>query len=210
MLKIVIAFEHSLLRYGIKSILHEKWQIAEIAEAHNAAETSALLHRGPWDLLILDSALSGLSCLQVMEEVHLSASRLPVLVVSLHPDNLFLQRVFKSGASGYLAKHSTLEEFVLAVRILLERGRYVSASLAEQTVFSLQTLTKEQADTLLSNREFEVIRLLASGKTVSQIARMLSLSVKTISTYRARILKKMGLQTTAELIRYAVQNGLVQ
>jgi DNA-binding NarL/FixJ family response regulator len=208
MLRIVIRTENTVLSYGIKYLLHAKLQIAEIADAYNAAQADALLHRGAWDLLILDGALPGLSSLQVLEKARLCASYLPVLVMNLRPDALVLPRVLKAGASGYLATNSAPEEFVRAVRILTEGGRYVSASLAEQMVFSRQKI--EQAEALLSNRELQVIHLIAGGKTISEIARMLSLSVKTISTYRARILKKMGMQTTAELIRYAVQNGLVE
>lgn len=209
MLNIIIATDQFLLRYGVKHLLAENGKNSEIAQVRNAAEATALLHRGAWSLFLLDRALSRWRCLEILEEVRLHSPRLPILIINLHADDLLLRQILGAGASGYLAPDSAPEEFVLALRTLRDGGRYVSASLAEQVVFDLQKTAIEPGYSQLSNREWEVLHLIACGKTVSEIALMLSLSVKTISTYRSRILKKLDMQTSAELIRYALQNGLV-
>jgi len=154
--------------------------------------------------------MPGRSGLEVLREIKKSRPKLPVLVLSMHPENQFAVRVLKRGASGYMTKESASEELVGAIRKVLAGGRYVSASLAEKLATYLAGDTQKPIQELLSDREFQVLRLIASGKIVSEIARELSLSVKTISTYRTRILEKMGLRNNAELMHYAMQHQLVE
>jgi DNA-binding NarL/FixJ family response regulator len=154
--------------------------------------------------------MPGRSGLEVMREIRKLRPRLPVLVLSIHPENQFAVRVLKLGAAGYMTKESAAEELVKAVKKVLSGGRYVSAALAETLAINLVTDSVKPPQELLSDREFQVLRLIASGKIISEIARELVLSVKTISTYRSRILEKMGLRNNAELMHYAMQHHLVQ
>lgn len=210
MLRFIIADDHAIVRHGVKQILNEGLENVEIAEAQNADEAMALVRRGVWDLLILDVTMPGRSGLEVLQEVKSYSPPSRILVLSMHPEDQLAQRVLKAGASGYLTKDSAPEELIAAVRKILDGGKYVSASLAERLVADLQGGVQGPAHEELSNREYEVMRHIASGKTVSQIAEILSLSVKTISTYRTRILQKMGMQTNAELTHHAVRNHLVE
>lgn len=153
--------------------------------------------------------MPGRSGLEVLREIKRSKPRLPVLVLSMHPENQFAVRVLKRGASGYMTKESAPDELVGAIRKIMAGGRYVSTSLAEKLATYLSSDNQKQPQEMLSDREFQVLRLIASGKMVGEIAKELSLSVKTISTYRARILEKMGLKNNAELMHYAMQHELV-
>jgi DNA-binding NarL/FixJ family response regulator len=154
--------------------------------------------------------MPGRSGLEVLREIKKHKPRLPVLVLSMHPENQFAVRMLKRGANGYMTKESAPVELVGAIKKVLAGGRYVSPALAESLATYLAADTQKPAQELLSDREFQVLRLIASGKIVSEIARELSLSVKTISTYRTRILEKMGLRNNAELMHYAMQNQLVE
>lgn len=162
-----------------------------------------------WDIVVLDITMPGRSGLEVLREIKRSKPRLPVLVLSMHPENQFAVRVLKRGASGYMTKESAPDELVGAIRKIMAGGRYVSTSLAEKLATYLSSDNQKQPQEMLSDREFQVLRLIASGKMVGEIAKELSLSVKTISTYRARILEKMGLKNNAELMHYAMQHELV-
>jgi two-component system invasion response regulator UvrY len=206
--KIVLKTRLSLVRHGVQSLLYERWKNAEITEVSYPADIIALQNQERWDMLILDCTVSRWRCLEFLDEGRRHAARLPVLIVNIHADDLFLRRILSAGAAGYLAADVTPQEFIQAVQTVRSGGRYISASLAEQTVFILQATATEPAHARLSNREHEIIHLLANGKTISEAAQTLSLSVKTASTYRARILKKLGLRTNAELILYAIQEGL--
>ena len=161
-------------------------------------------------LVILDITMPGRSGLEVLKEIKRSRPKLPVLVVSMHPEDQFAVRVLKAGASGYMTKESAPEELVGAIKKVVNGGRHISASLAELMAAYISVDTRRPPHELLSNREFQVMRLIASGKTVSAIARELSLSVRTVSTYRTRILEKMGMKNNAELMRYAIQHQLVE
>ena len=161
-------------------------------------------------MVVLDITMPGRSGLEVLREIKKSRPKLPVLVLSMHPENQFAVRVLKSGASGYMTKESAPEELVGAIRKVLAGGRYVSNSLAEKLASYVSTDSEKDPQELLSDREFQVLRLIASGKMVSEIARELSLSVKTISTYRTRILEKMGMKNNGELMHYAMQHQLVE
>ncbi len=193
----------------MKQILTDAFKRANYGEARNAQEALDLVWKQEWDVVVLDITMPGRNGLEVLREIRRSKPRLPVLVLSMHPENQFAVRVLKSGASGYMTKESAPEELVGAVKKVLAGGRYVSNTLAETLAASL-SISQKAPQEKLSDREFQVLRLIASGKMMSDIARELSLSIKTISTYRARILEKMGMKNNAELMHYAIQNRLVE
>lgn len=209
-MKILLADDHAVVRHGLKQILAEEYQRAAYGEARNAQEALDLIWKEHWDIVILDITMPGRSGLEVLREIKRSKPRLPVLVLSMHPENQFAVRVLKRGAAGYMTKESAAEELVGAVKKIMGGGRYVSTSLAEKLATYVSSDSQKPPQELLSDREFQVLRLIASGKIVSEIARELSLSVKTISTYRTRILQKMGLRNNAELMHYAMQHQLVE
>lgn len=194
----------------MKDILAQEFKKATFGEARNAHEALDLIWKEPWDVVVLDITMPGRSGLEVLREIKKSKPRLPVLVLSMHPENQFAVRVLKRGASGYMTKESAPDELVGAIKKVLGGGRYVSTSLAEKLATYVSTDTPQAPQELLSDREFQVLRLIASGKLVSEIAKELSLSVKTISTYRTRILEKMGLRNNAELMHYAMQHQLLE
>lgn len=208
-LKILIADDHAVVRQGLKQILAEDFDTIEFGEAGNADETLAQTAKSKWDLLILDINMPGKSGLEILNDLKKLRPELPILYLSVNSEDQYAIRVIRAGASGYLAKDSAPEELVTAVKKVLTGGKYISASLAEKLAVGLQPKMEKPPHEHLSNREFQVLRLIASGKTPTEIAGVLSLSVPTISTYRARILEKMKLNTSAELMRYALQNGLV-
>jgi two-component system, NarL family, invasion response regulator UvrY len=209
-MRILLADDHAVVRHGLKQILADEFKRAAFGEARNAQEALDLVWKENWDIAILDITMPGRSGLDVLREIKKSKPRLPVLVLSMHPENQFAVRVLKRGASGYMTKESAPVELVGAVKKVMAGGRYVSTSLAEKLATYLSGDSNKPLQELLSDREFQVLRLIASGKIVSEIARELSLSVKTISTYRSRILEKMGLRNNAELMHYAMQHQLVE
>ncbi len=194
----------------MKQILADEFKKSVFGEAGNAQEALDRVWKEPWDVVVLDITMPGRSGLEVLREIKKSSPKLPVLVLSMHPENQFAVRVLKRGAAGYMTKESAPGELVGAIRKVLAGGRYVSSALAEKLASYLSTDTQKPAQELLSDREFQVLRLIASGKIVSEIGRELSLSVKTISTYRTRILEKMGMKNNAELMHYAMQHQLVE
>jgi two-component system, NarL family, invasion response regulator UvrY len=198
------------VRHGLRRILADEFQKAEFGEAGNAQEALTLAWQNKWDVVILDITMPGRSGLEVLKEIKRSKPKLPILVLSMHPEDQFAVRVLKTGASGYMTKESAPEELVGAVRKVIAGGRYVSAALAEKMASYLSVDAQQPPHERLSDREFLILRLIASGKTVGEIAKELSLSVKTISTYRTRTLEKMGMRTNAELTHYAIQNQLVE
>lgn len=198
------------MRRGLKQILADEYQRATFGEAANAQEVIDKVWHEPWDVVVLDVSMPGRSGLEALREIRKSKPRLPVLVLSMHPEDQFAMRVLKAGASGYMTKESAPAELVGAVKKVMNGGRYISTSLAERMAEYLDTDFSRPPHERLSNREFLVLRLIASGKTVSQIAEELALSAKTISTYRARILEKMVMASNAELTHYAIQNKLVE
>lgn len=209
-MKILLADDHTVVRHGLKQILADEFKRATFGEARNAQEALDLVWKDNWDVVVLDITMPGRSGLEVLREIKKSKPRLPVLVLSMHPENQFAVRVLKRGASGYMTKESAAGELVGAIKKVLAGGRYVSATLAEKLATYLASDNQKAPQELLSDREFQVLRLIASGKIVSEIARELSLSVKTISTYRTRILEKMGLRNNAELMHYAMQHQLIE
>ena len=199
------------MRHGLKQILADEFKKATFGEARNAQEALNKVWKENWDVVVLDITMPGRSGLEVLREIRKSKPKLPVLVLSMHPEGQFAVRVLKRGASGYMTKESAPEELVGAIKKVLAGGRYVSPSLAEKLASYLSGGDGQKPpQEKLSDREFQVLRLIASGKMVSEIAQELSLSVKTISTYRSRILEKMGMKNNAELMHYAMQHQLVE
>ena len=207
-MRILIVDDHAVVRRGLMEILEEEFPAAQCAEATNGAEALQYVRRDDWDVVVLDISMPGMSGLDVLKDVRSLRPSAAVLVLSMHPEEQYAVRVLKAGAAGYLTKETAPEELVRAIRKGVAGGRYVSASLAERLAVSLRAGLEAEPHEALSDREYEVLRLIASGKTVSQIAEELCLSVKTISTYRARILEKMHMKTNAELMRYAMEKDL--
>ncbi len=210
MITIVVADDHAVVRRGLKEILAEESDMEIGAEASTAQELLDLVRKRPWDAVVLDISLPGRSGLEVLAELKQERPALPVLVHTMHPEDQFARRALRAGAAGYLTKDSAPTELVKALRKIVAGGKYVGAALAETLAASMDASAVEAPHQALSDREFEVFRLLASGKTVSHVAEQLSLSVKTISTYRSRILKKMKMKNNAELMRYALQQKVVE
>ena len=209
MIRILLSDDHALLRSGLKEILVRDLPGAVCGEAESAREVLDQVERHPWDIVILDVTMPGPSGIDVLRDLKRLYPKLPVLVLSMHPEDQYGKRVLKAGAAGYMNKDVAPGELIKAIQKILAGGRYVSPALAEQLATELGEPSERPLHETLSDREFEVLRMLASGKTVSEIADTLHLSVTTVSTYRGRILEKMGLTTTAELMHYAMHNRLV-
>jgi len=208
-MRVLIADDHAVFRRGLKETIGEAFPKVTFGEAQTALETLASARQQNWDIVILDISMPGKSGLDILNDLKRLRPNVPILLLSMHPEEQYARRALKAGASGYLTKESVPEELKRAVRKIVAGGRYVSASLAEKLAFDLRSGVDLPLHELLSDREFQVLRMIAAGKTVKQIADEISLSVKTVSTYRARILEKSGMRTTAQLIRYAVQAQLV-
>jgi DNA-binding NarL/FixJ family response regulator len=208
-MKVLIADDHAVFRRGLRETLADTFSRVTFGEARTALETLEHVRRQDWDVVILDISMPGKSGLDILDDLKRLRPRLPILLLSMHPEQQFARRALKSGAAGYLTKDSVTEELKEAVKKIVGGGRYVSATLAEKLALDLREGADKPLHELLSDREFQVLRMIASGKTVKDIAEELSLSVKTVSTYRARILEKTGMKTNAELIRYALQTHLV-
>ncbi len=209
MVRILIADDFPLFRRGVKEMLSEGLGEVRFGEAADASELQEQVQKKEWDVVVMDITMPGTTGTEALKQVKQSSPALPVVVLSMHPEDQYAVRMFKAGADGYLNKASTPQELVAAVKKVLEGGRHVSATVAERLALTMRTRETEHAHELLSDREYEVLRLIASGKTVSEVAEELNLSVTTVSTYRARILDKMQLKNNAELTRYALERHLV-
>ena len=209
MIRVLIADDHGILRRGLREILMRELEGVVCGEAENAQQVLAQVQNQNWDLAIVDITMPGRSGLDVLRDLQRVQPGLPVLVLSMHPEDQYGKRVLKAGASGYMNKESAPEELIKAIRRVLAGGRYVSPTLAEKLAVEWGTNAGRPLHDNLSDREFEVLRMIALGKTISQIAVELHLSATTISTYRARILEKMNMTTSAELMRYALRHGVV-
>jgi DNA-binding NarL/FixJ family response regulator len=208
-IRVLIADDHPIVRGGLKELLVRHLEDVVCGEAENAQQALAQVQRHSWDVLILDITMPGRSGLDILSDLRQLQPRLPVLILSMHPEDQYAKRVLKAGAHGYLRKESAPEELIQAVRKLLAGSRYVSPTLAEQFARDLHDNADRPVHETLSAREFEILVMIGSGKTVGQIAEELHLSVTTVSTYRARVLEKMNMATTAALMRYAFRNHLV-
>ena len=209
MIRVLIADDHAIVREGLKQILSEIPDMMVVDEAFDGEEALRKTQTDTWDVLVLDLAMPGRSGLDILEQLKGTHPWRPVLVLSMHAEEMYAVRVLKAGASGYLIKESTPYELVKAIRKVLSGGKYVSASLAETLALRLDETGDRPLHEALSDREFQVLCMMASGKTVTEVAGELSLSVKTVSTYRARMLEKLNLRNSAEAIRYAVDHRLV-
>ncbi|MFA5834745.1 MAG: response regulator transcription factor [Bacteroidota bacterium] len=210
MTHILIADDHTIVRKGLKQILSEGMKNVEFSESSNASETLSRVTSKKINILILDLSMPGRSGLDLLKDVKAQAPKLPILVLSMYPEDQYALRVIKAGAMGYMTKDSAPEELVSAVTKILKGGKYISAALSDQLLALVQEPKKGEGYEQLSDREFQVLQLIASGKTVSEVANALSLSVKTVSTYRTRILEKLHFSTNADLTRYAMQNKIVE
>lgn len=208
-LRILLADDHTVLREGLKQILREEFSGVEFGDAQNGQDTLNQLKRS-WDVLVLDLNMPGKNGLDVIKEAKEIAPALPILVLTMLPEEQVAARVLKSGAAGFLNKQTAPEELVAAVRKVLEGGRYLTSRTAEKLVHQMGDLAGEVLHQRLSNREFQVMQLLAEGKSLKEIAASLSLSVKTVSTFRSRLLSKLKLQNNVELALYAAQHNLLQ
>ncbi|HEV8540135.1 MAG TPA: response regulator transcription factor [Nitrospiraceae bacterium] len=205
MIRVVIADDHAVVRKGLRQILSAESDIEVAGEAANADELLRLVRKQRWDAVVLDITMPGKSGLEVLKELKQERPRLPVLILTIHAEDQFGVRAMRAGALGYLTKEGAPTELVRAVRKVVAGERYVSPSLAE----AFATSSNAPVHQILSDREYEVMRFLASGKTATGVAKELKLSVKTISTYRSRILDKLRLKNTAELMKFAIRNRLV-
>ena len=210
MTRILLVDDHAVVRDGVKRMFDEKAGVVSFGEADSPAAALKLAEEQEWDIVMLDITLGHRSGLEALKDLRKVRPRLPVLILSMHSEEQYARRAFRAGASGYLTKDCTREELLGAVQKVISGSKYVSPALAEKLVEDLERGSDGPPHESLSDREFEVLRMIASGKTVSEIAELIALSDKTISTYRARILEKMGMKTNAELTHYAIQNKLVE
>jgi len=209
MMRVLIVDDHAIVRRGLRALLSDEFHGAAFGEASDASQALEQLRKKAWDVALLDMTLSGKSGLDLLKELKAEWPRLPVLVLSAHPEDQFAVRALKAGAGGYMTKESAPEELAKAIRKILAGGRYVSPELAEKLASRVKEDSTNAPHETLSDREYEVMSRIAAGKTVTEIAEELSLSAKTISTYRARILEKLDVKNSAEIVQYAIRNGLV-
>jgi len=208
-LRILIADDHAIVRTGLKQILQEEFPSASIDEAKDAEEMIQKVMKQEWDLVISDLSMPGRSGLEALNQIHLEFPKLPVLILSIHPEEQYATRILKAGAAGYLNKETATEELTTAVRRILQGRKYITPSIAELLASNIMVENNAAPHEILSDREFEVLKLLGSGKSVSEIASSLFLSVTTVSTYRARILTKMHMKTNADLTVYSIEHKLI-
>jgi two-component system, NarL family, invasion response regulator UvrY len=209
MLRILIADDHAIIRKGLKQILLEEYPSAIIEEVGDAEAVINKTISNEWDIIICDLSMPGRSGLDVLQHVKQNFLKMPVLILSIHPEEQYAIRARRGGAAGYLSKDAATEELVKAVQRILQGRKYISASLAEIMASELDQDATKPPHELLSDREFHVFKLIAAGKAVSEIAEQLSLSITTVSTYRARILEKMDIKTNADMTRYALEKKLI-
>lgn len=208
MAKILVVEDHPIFRRGVKNILTGNRQFTAVGEAEDANKANQLLRKEHWDAMILDISLPGKSGLEFMKEVKLVYPKLPVLVLSVQSEDQYAIRMLKAGASGYLTKDRTPEELVTALTKLLEGKKYISESVAEQVLWQLKPGADKSVHERLSDREFEVLRLIVQGTAPRDMCVQLNLSPRTVSTYRARLLSKLNLKNNAQLVQYAITNKL--
>ena len=208
-MRILIADDHPIFRAGLKEILAKDADVESIGEADNGHKALELARKQRWDVVVLDITMPGKDGLEVLQELRRERPKLPVLVLSAHPEDQLALRLLKAGAAGYLTKDKAPKVLLSAIRKVLGGEKYVSESLAEKAVRELVSGTAKPLHETLSDREYQVMRMIAAGKAMKEIAKECFLSVRTVSTYRTRVLEKMNMKTNAELIRYALQNKLV-
>lgn len=209
MIALLLADDHTLLREGLRRLLHQTDDIVVEGEASNGQEALALLAQRHWDALVLDMSMPGRDGIDLIRQIRVEHPKVPILVLTMHGEQQYAARAIKAGAAGYLTKDSAAEELVQAVRKVATGGRYLSQALAESVAFEMHGNHNEFPHLLLSDREFTVFQLIAAGLSNSEIARRLFISVKTVSTYKARLFFKMHMRSQADLVRYAIKHHLV-
>ena len=209
MIKILIADDHAIVRRGLKQIVGETSDIIVAGEASDGHEALDKISQGDYDVIVMDLSMPALSGFDLLKRVKSEYPRIPVLILSIHPEDQYAVRCLKAGASGYLTKESAPDELLAAIQKVYMGGKYVSNSLAEKLAFDIGVEGEELPHTTLSDREFQVLLMIGKGKTISQISEDLYLSPKTVSTYRSRILEKMNMQNNAEITHYTIKHGLV-
>lgn len=210
MIRVLVADDHAVVREGIKRIIADAGDMVVTGEVADGRDLLARVTTGEWDVLVMDLAMPGISGLEVLQDLRRQRPNLPILVLSMYPEDQYGVRTLMAGASGYVHKGSPAGEVIQAIRTVASGRRYVTPLVAERLAEVVDRVSEKPAHEALSNREYQIMCLIASGRSVSDIARELSLSVKTVSTYRARLLEKLGLRHNAELTRYALKYGLVE
>ncbi len=210
MIRILIADDHTIVREGLKQILAETSDIIVSAEASTGQDTLRKVRTQNFDIILLDISLPGISGLDVLKQIKSLKPGLPVLILSMYPEEQYAVRTLRAGASGYLTKESASSELIRAIREVAQGKKYITMSLAEKIALSWDTETSRPLHEALSDREYQVLCLIASGRTVKEISRLLSLSVKTVSTHRSRILKKMDMRNNSQLTHYAIKHNLIE
>jgi DNA-binding NarL/FixJ family response regulator len=209
MIKLLIADDHAIVREGLKQILADTSDISVAGEASSGQEAIKKVGVSHYDLILLDISLPGMSGLDVLKQIRLLKPSLPILILSMYPEEQYAIRSLRAGASGYLTKESATEELISAIRKVARGRKYITASLAEKIALDWEKDERRPLHEVLSDREYQVFCMIASGKTVKEISKLLSLSIKTVSTHRARILKKMDMKNSAQLTHYAIKHNLV-
>jgi two-component system invasion response regulator UvrY len=210
MIRILIADDHTIVREGLKQILAETSDIVVSAEASTGQDVLRKVRAQNFDLILLDISLPGISGLDVLKQIKSLKPGLPVLILSMYPEEQYAVRTLRAGASGYLTKESASSELIRAIREVALGKKYITMSLAEKIALSWDTQMTKPLHEALSDREYQVLCLIASGKTVKEVSRLLSLSVKTVSTHRSRILKKMDMRNNSQLTHYAIKHNLIE
>lgn len=209
-MKVLIADDHPIFRAGLKETLAKDPEVESVEEAEDGHRALELARKKLWDVVVLDIKMPGRDGLEVLQELRRECPKLPVLFLSAHPEDQLALRLLKAGAAGYLTKDKAPEVLLTAIRKVLQGGKYISESLAEKVVLDLESEKAKSPHESLSDREYQVMCMIASGKAIKAIARELFLSVRTVSTYRSRVLEKMKMKTNAELIRYALDHKLIE
>jgi len=209
MIKILIADDHAIVREGLKQIVADTSDMIVTAEASDGHEVLALISQDNYDVVVLDMAMPGLTGLDILKQIKRETPELPVLILSVHPEEQYAVRSLKAGASGYLTKERAPDELITAIRKVSMGGKYITSSLAEKLAFELEVDAEKPPHKTLSDREFQVMCMIAKGRTIKDIAEELYLSPKTVSTYRSRILEKMKMKSNEELTHYVINNHLI-
>ncbi|TFG89075.1 MAG: response regulator transcription factor [Candidatus Atribacteria bacterium] len=209
MIKILIADDHTMFREGLKHILAEYPDVVVTDEANNGQEVLDKIWKNDYDMVLLDITMPGMTGLEALKQLKNDRPKLPVLILSMHPEEQYAIRVLRAGASGYLTKESAPDELITAIRKISQGRKYITPSLAERLASEFETDSEKPLHDILSDREYQVLRMIAEGKTGKHIAKELSLSIKTVSTYRTRIMEKMNMKTNAEVMHYVIKHQLL-
>lgn len=209
MIRILLADDHAIVRKGLRQLILDEFPSAEVGEVGDVESLVALVMKGKWDVIVSDISMPGRSGVEALYQIREINPSIPVLIMSMHPEDQYALRVLKAGASGYLNKDSVHEELIPAIQMVRNGRKYITPAIAQKLVGAISSSTDKQLHEFLSDREFDVLKMLATGKSVSDIAHQLSLSATTVSTYRARILEKMRMKTNADLTRYAIEKKLI-